>query len=263
MDKDNLRQIINVVATAAMIFVNYLANALPIGGKNTGELAGLYYNDPVRVSIIPSPYAFAIWGLIYLLLAFFVIYQALPSQKGNEISRKIGWWYSVTCLFNIMWIFFWHLLDHVYSIIPMLFLLLSLIMLYQKLETGKAGVSLVDRLAYKAPFSIYLGWITVATVVNVSVFIVTVPSLHQFFLSIASAEIWSILVLVVATLIGSATAFVKKDYLYPLVLVWALFAIATRNDFSSTISIISIICASLMLIDSIVVVILRVRNKTI
>jgi len=121
----------------------------------------------------------------------------------------------------------------------------------------------VDRLAYKAPFSIYLGWITVATVVNVSVFIVTVPSLHQFFLSIASAGIWSILILVVATLIGSATAFIKKDYLYPLVLVWALFAIATRNDFSSTISIISIICASLMLIDSIFVVILRVRNKTI
>ena len=263
MDKDNLRQIINIIATAAMIFVNYLANALPLGGRNTGELASLYYNDPIKVSIIPSGYAFAIWGVIYLLLAFFVVYQALPSQKGNEISRKIGWWYSVTCLFNIMWIFFWHLLDHVYSIIPMLFLLLSLIMLYQKLEIGKAGVSLVDRLAYKAPFSIYLGWITVATVVNVSVFIVKIPSLRQFFLSIASAEIWSILVLVVATLIGSATAFIKKDYLYPLVLVWALFAIATRNDFSSVIGVTSLICALLMLIDSIVVVILRVQNKTI
>ena len=101
--KDTLRQISVVLTILATIVVNALANALPINGQNTGQIS-----DRFHVYFVPAGYVFSIWGLIYLGLIAFAIFQALPSQRENPRLRKVGWWIALGGLANIAWIFLWH-----------------------------------------------------------------------------------------------------------------------------------------------------------
>jgi len=103
MNKDTLRQVFVIIATVGMITVNALANILPFNGITTGEVS-----DQFKVYFVPAGYVFSIWGLIYILLIVFSIYQALPAQKENPALRKIGWWYVLGSVVNSIWIFLWH-----------------------------------------------------------------------------------------------------------------------------------------------------------
>lgn len=247
MMKDLIRQVVNVVLTAAVIFVNYLANGLPLGGKNTGEIAAYFNQEPTLVKIIPAPYAFSIWGLIYIGLIAFVIYQLLPSQRENQISRSIGWWYALSCVGNIVWIFVWHMTDTVWSFIPMFLILASLIMVYLKAGIFNKNASPMEKLFYFVPFSLYLGWITVASIVNISSTIVLVPQLREFFLGIVDASMWSVIILAAGMAISGLNTLTRKDYVYPLVTIWAYVAIAVRNGFSSNIGITALVCSGIIL----------------
>lgn len=246
--KDLIRQVVNAVLTAAVIFVNYLANGLPLGGKNTGEIAAFFNQDPTLVKIIPAPYAFSIWGLIYIGLIAFVIYQLLPSQRDNPVSRSIGWWYALSCIGNIVWIFVWHLTDTTWSILPMLLILVSLIMVYLKAGIFGKNASSMEKLFYFVPFSLYLGWITVASIVNISSTIVVVPQLRDFFLGITDATMWSVIILAAGMAISGLNTLTRKDYVYPLVTIWAFIAIAVRNSFSSNIGTTALVCSGIILL---------------
>jgi hypothetical protein len=217
--KGLFRQISVVVAVIVTITINALADILPINGLGTGEIS-----DSFKVFFVPSGYVFSIWGLIYLGLIAFAVYQALPAQKQNARLDAISGWFLLSSLANCAWIFLWHYQLFVLTLLAMLTLLGSLIMIYVKLDIGKSVVSGGEKWWVRVPFSIYLGWVSVATVANVSDVL--------YFLgwtggAIAPQE-WAAILLAVATVLGVLMAFTRKDTAYLLVLVWAFIGIALK-----------------------------------
>ena len=220
MNKDFIRQIINVLAVVVMITINILANALPINGQNTGEISDLF-----QVFFVPAGYVFAIWGLIYIGLAAFAIYQALPAQRENPRLRKIGYWFLLSCVANSVWIFMWHYNLFPLSLLVMLVLLASLLVIYLRLDVGRTRVSTLERWCVNIPFSVYLGWITVATVANVTD---VLYDLGWNGFGIAP-ETWAVIMLIIAAGLGVAMAVTRRDVAYLLVLVWAFAGIGVKQ----------------------------------
>ncbi|MFN2152224.1 MAG: tryptophan-rich sensory protein, partial [Anaerolineales bacterium] len=128
MNKNVIRQILVVLATLATIVVNGLANALPINGLGTGEISDMF-----DVFFVPAGYVFSIWGLIYLGLLAYSVYQALPSQRENAALQKIGYLYIWSSVANIVWLFFWHYLLFPLTLLAMLVILGLLIAIYLRL----------------------------------------------------------------------------------------------------------------------------------
>ena len=218
--KDILRQISVILTIAATIVVNTLANALPINGQNTGEIS-----DRFRVYFVPAGYVFSIWGLIYLGLIAFAIFQVLPSQRENPRLRATGWWITLGGLANIAWIFLWHYEQFPLTVVAMLILLGSLIATYLRLGIGRSSVSTIQKWAARVPFSIYLGWITVATVANITS---VLDYLKWDGIGIAP-EIWMAIILIAVLVIAALMNFTRRDIAYALVLLWALAGIAIKH----------------------------------
>lgn len=220
MNKDTLRQLINVISLIIALTVNGLANALPLNGRMTGAIS-----DSFAVYFVPAGYVFAIWGIIYIGLLAFGIYQALPSQRENPRLRSLGYWFALSCLANSVWIFFWHYLLFPLTLIAMLTLLVSLIVIYQRLRIGRAPVSAVERWTVNVPFSVYLGWITVATIANVTD-LLEYWKWNGFGLS---GPVWAVILLAVASAVAYLIAQMRRDVAYLLVLVWAFIGIAVKQ----------------------------------
>ncbi|MGC9334951.1 MAG: tryptophan-rich sensory protein [Anaerolineae bacterium] len=220
MRKDTIRQITNVLALVATIVLNGLANALPLNGLTTGEIS-----DRFDVYFVPAGYVFSIWGLIYLALSAFAVYQALPSQRDNPRLRSIGYLFALSCVANIAWLFFWHYELFPLTIVAMVALLLLLIAVYLRLGIGSTAVSTIEKWLVRVPFSIYLGWVTVATVANATSLL---DYLNWDGWGI-SPEIWTVIMLLITTAITWAVALTRGDIAYTLVIVWALVGIAVKH----------------------------------
>jgi benzodiazapine receptor len=218
--KDTVRQVINVVATLLVLVVNGLANSLPINGQTSGEIS-----DRFQVYFVPAGYVFSIWGLIYLALIAFSIYQALPAQRNNPHLRSIGYLYALSCAANAVWLFLWHYEIFVLTVFVMLALLLLLIAIYLRLGIGRTRVSAAETWLVRVPFSIYLGWITVATVANVT----TLLDYLNWGGWGLSPEAWAVIMLVAAAAIASAVSLTRGDIAYILVIVWAFIGIAVKQ----------------------------------
>jgi hypothetical protein len=157
-------RLINALTLAGMLVVNALANALPLNGKNTGEIS-----DSYPVLFTPAGYVFSIWGLIYIALIGFAVFQALPGQKTNPRINRIGGWFALSNILNMAWLFAWHWEVLWLSVVFMLGLLASLLVIYTRLEIGvHARTSPLEQALVDFPFSLYLGWISVATIANLS-----------------------------------------------------------------------------------------------
>jgi hypothetical protein len=217
--KNTLRQAAVVLVTLATITINILANALPINGLNTGAIS-----DTFHVYFVPAGYVFAIWGIIYIGLIAYAIYQALPSQRDNPRLKATGWWVVLGGLANSAWIFLWHYQIFVGTLGAMLILLATLIVTYLNLGTGKTKVSRGERWAVQIPFSIYLGWITVATVANVTD-VLDFLKWNQFGIG---ASTWMVIILGAVLVIAGLMNFLRRDIAYALVILWALAGIAAR-----------------------------------
>ncbi|TFF88271.1 MAG: hypothetical protein EU550_01615, partial [Promethearchaeota archaeon] len=158
-------QVLNIIGFIATIVINSLANILPIGYGNTGVLS-----DDIPNLFVPIGLTFSIWSVIYILLGLFVIYQARDvfKKEGEKIDMpfqdKISFYFILSSVANIVWIFLWHYKQIFLSLIAMLVLLISLLVIYISLNIGKAEVSRNVKLFVHLPFSVYLGWITVATI---------------------------------------------------------------------------------------------------
>ena len=218
--KDKLRQIIGIITIIATIAINGLANALPINGQNTGEIS-----DRFAVYFVPAGYVFSIWGLIYLGLIVYAIFQALPAQRENPRLRATGWWIFLGGLANITWIFLWHYEQFPLTLIAMLILLATLIITYLRLGVGRSPASRAEKLAAHLPFSIYLGWITVATVANVTSLL---EGLAWDGFGIAP-EIWMGIVLTAVLGIALLMNFTRRDVAYAAVILWALAGISIKH----------------------------------
>lgn len=220
MSKDTLRQAVNALSVIITITVNILANALPLNGQNTGEIS-----DRFQVFFVPAGYVFSIWGIIYIGLIAFAIYQALPSQKENLRLRSLGWLFAISGLFNVAWLFTWHYNAFGLSVIVMLTLLVLLIASYLKLNMGKTRVSTAEKWTVDIPFSVYLGWISVATIANVTDWLYWV-GWNGFGLA---PQVWAVIMLVVASLLGLLMALTRRDSGYLFVFVWSFIGIALKQ----------------------------------
>ena len=182
-------KILNAIGVVGTVVVNTLANTLPINGLNTGELSDMYPN-----LFTPAGYVFSIWGVIYLLLLAFTYYQFSSRSKDEGYIEKIGYLFIVSCLANIAWIFLWHYLYVEVSLIAMFILLGSLIGIYLKLDIGRSEASQDEKRFVHLPFSVYLGWITVAPIANVTAALVK-NGYTELFLG---AQTWTALMIVIA-----------------------------------------------------------------
>ncbi|MBN2394759.1 MAG: tryptophan-rich sensory protein [Anaerolineae bacterium] len=218
--KDRTRHIVVVLTILVTLIVNILANALPINGLDTGEIS-----DRFQVYFVPAGYVFSIWGLIYIGLIAFAIFQALPSQRDNPRLRATGWWITLGGVANSTWIFLWHYEQFPLTLIAMLVLLATLIVTYLRLGISRTKVSTAETWAVRVPFSIYLGWITVATAANVTSLL---DYLNWGGFGIAP-EIWMGIVLVAVLVIATLMAFTRRDVAYALVLLWALAGISVKH----------------------------------
>jgi hypothetical protein len=221
MNKDTVRQVVNVLALIAVIVVNWLANALPLNGQTQGEIS-----DRFDVFFVPAGYAFSIWGLIYLGLIAFAVYQALPTQRENARLRRVGYLFALSCVANITWLFLWHYEVFVLTLVAMLALLLLLIAIYLRLDIGRAQVGGVERWLVDVPFSVYLGWITVATIANVTV-VLDYLGWNGWGIS---PQAWTVIMLFTGLVIATAMSLTRGDVAYSLVLIWAYAGIAVKHQ---------------------------------
>ncbi len=216
--------ILNLVGFIGTVVVNALATTLPINNITTGELSDLYPN-----LFVPTGLTFAIWGLIYILLGIFVVYQLLPSvrrdaQKADFIQR-IGALFFISCLANIGWIYAWH-----YKIVPlslalMLILLGSLLAIYLRLNVGKSEAPKAVKFSVHLPFSVYVGWITIATIANITALLVNI-NWNAWGLG---EQVWAVAVIIVGIAIALSVLFTRKDIFYTLVIDWALLGILLKR----------------------------------
>ena len=211
------------VAYVAMVAVNYLANGLPINNRSTGEISDAYPNI-----FTPAGLAFSIWGLIYLLLAGYVLYQFISfrkesGQKKEGFLKKINILFIATSLANISWIFAWH-----YDFIGLAVLLMAglLVLLIKIADILRAErLTAQEKLFISTPFSVYFGWITVAAIANITVFLVSI-GWNGF--GIADF-IWTSMILLVGALIGVLRLRKDKNIAYGLVLIWAYLGILFKH----------------------------------
>jgi hypothetical protein len=220
MSKDSLRQFANLFSVILALTVNVLASALPLNGQNTGEIS-----DRFQVFFVPAGYVFAIWFLIFVGWIAFAIFQFIPAQKESPRLRNLGYWFALSGVFNAAWLFCWHYNLVGLSVLVMLTLLGTLIISYLKLDVGRAAVSSAEKWAVDVPFSVYLGWISVATVANITSWLYSI-NWNGFGIT---PQVWAMIMLVVASLIGVLMTLSRKDSGYLFVFVWAFAGIAVKQ----------------------------------
>jgi hypothetical protein len=206
-----------------MIVVNAMANILPINGIDTGVVSDSYPN-----LFAPAGLTFSIWGVIYLLLAGYTLYQygLLQGDKSKvktELLRKVGIVFSVSSVVNAAWIFSWHYRQIGLSVLLMLVLLLSLIYINETIK--KEQLDQKEKLFIRLPFSVYFGWITVATIANITTLLVDI-GWNGFGIPEA---VWMVLIIVVGLAIGAVTMIRNRDIAYGLVIIWAYTGILIKH----------------------------------
>ena len=239
---------LNIMAFLFTVLVNGLAGSTTIlGGKNTAQIS-----DANPTLITPAGYVFSIWGVIYILLGVFVVFQALPSEKGKDYQKRIGWLFVLSSLLNIAWLFLWQFEYLSLSVVLMFLLLATLISIYLRLNIGKSTASLREKLAVHAPFSVYLGWITIASIANVAV---TLVSINWDGFGI-NPETWATLIIIIALLITLIVIATRKDVAYGLVIIWALIGIAVKQSENQNIVMITEISAIIVAVALAAVILL-------
>jgi hypothetical protein len=251
MNKDIIRQISVVIALIITIAVNIMSNAIPFNGLTAGEIA-----DSFDVYFVPAGYVFSIWSVIYLALIAYAVFQLLPPQQENPRLRQTGWWFVLSCAANSIWLFLWHYAYFALSVVAMLTLLISLIVIYLRLGVGRQAVSAGERWFAHLPFSVYLGWITVATIANITAFLDYI-NWNGFGIS---PEIWTFIMLVVAIGIAGLMAYSRQDIAYLLVLIWAFIGIGVEQSDTSQVANAAYLAAAIVAVFVILVIIQKFRQ---
>ena len=251
MRNNNAIKWLNVIAYLAMIAINILANTTILGGRRTNEVSDMY-----PTLLTPAGYAFSIWSVIYILLAGFIIYQFRSQTASRDSVQRIGIWFAISCLLNLSWLLLWQYLYIELSVVVMVLLLITLIVIYlrtRRITNPTTG----EKWLVKLPFSIYLGWISVATILNVAISL-RKNEWNGFGLSDAS---WAVIMLCVGGLIAVLVSYLHRDYVYPLVFVWAYIAIAIKQQDTKQVMMTALIAAGILFIHAIWLFITRRRAR--
>jgi hypothetical protein len=226
-----LRQWLTVVAVIMAIAINGLSNAYPPAGKNTGEVSNTILRG---VLITPASYAFAIWGLIYIGLIAYSLYQVLPAQRDRPTFAKVSWAIIGACLFQMAWLYLFLTYQFWLSVVLMLGILACLAFGY--VQTRSVSPTRKIRWFLQAPISLYFSWITVATVVNIAgaIYAMAIPTdrLETFSGVIGASNggwLATVIMMGISTGLAAIVGLKYKDAVYPAVVLWALCAIAIRH----------------------------------
>ena len=237
-----LRYILVIVSLLAVIITNALANILPLNGQTTGEIS-----NRLPVLFTPAGYVFSIWSLIYLLLIIWVIGLWRNRSNEDELYERRSLLFILSCVFNIAWIFLWHYEYFLLTVVVMISLLLTLIALYHTYPLQN------NRLSSRLPISIYLGWISVATIANIS-YVLTVYEWSGWGLS---DPLWAVIMMTVGAALALHIRFHYYDIAYPSVFIWAFIGIAVKNGFEELL----VMTAALFLSAVLLVGIIFIRKK--
>lgn len=218
-------QLLNIGALVLVLVLNGLSNGGLVPERSIGDVSDNFEN-----LFTPAGITFAIWGLIYLALVAFAIYQGRDLFRGSKIDppflRQIGPWFVISCLANSIWLFPWLYQRPALAMVLMLLLLLSLLVIYLQLEIGVLPVSRTEKWLVHAPFSMYLGWITVATIANATIAL----QANEWTGWGLSEQTWSTVMVSAAGVIGFGIALLRADLIYGLVVIWALWGIIIARD---------------------------------
>ena len=220
---------LNLIFFVGMIVINVLANTLPLGLGNTGEISNRYPN-----LFTPAPITFSIWGVIYILLAIFIVYQF--GLFGNmavsdTVVRLVGPWFILSCIMNICWIFTWHYDYTGLSMVFMLGLLVTLIFITSRLTSDNV-IRITDMLRMPLAasisviaFEIYVGWICVATIANLSALLVKV-NWNRFGMM---DQFWTIVMLIIGAIIGAIFVSLRSQYMSAVAIMWAYCGVLIKH----------------------------------
>lgn len=210
----------SIAAFIIVIFVNYISNALPLNGLTQRDLSDRYTS-----LFTPAAFTFSIWGVIYLALAAFVVYQALPAQRNNTLVSKVSKLFIISCFTNIAWLFAWHYEFVSLSLLVMFGILATIVTIYRTLNINIRQATWKERLFLRLPFSMYTAWITVATMANISV-VQNAMGWDDVFMSATS---WTLLKLAIVGVIGAIVVLKRLDFIYGFVIAWAAFGIMSKQ----------------------------------
>lgn len=238
MNRDVIRQIVNVIAVIATLAVNSLSQVLPFNGQTSAEIANRYAD---RTFFLPANYVFSVWGVIYIGMIAFAIFQALPSQRENPRLRRIGYWFAVSGIANATWLVLFHWNQFALSTIAMIVLLACLLRIYLVLRDGQP-ISALEFWTTRIPMSIYFAWITVATVANFT-YVGVDANWDGFGIAYST---WGAIMLVVAGIIAGFVAVRYRDIAYMGVIVWAFAGIVVRHSAVSEVALAAAVMAVLV-----------------
>lgn len=219
----SLYSFMNIFGLVIMLTLNTLAVTLPLNGYNTGELSDRYPN-----LFVPIGLTFAIWGLLYICLTGFVVYSVIidrnHSNRHENPLKSYSPLFLLSCLLNALWIVCWHYLLIAQSVVVMFALLLTLIVLSNRLK-DRRGSTVIEDFFIRGSISLYLGWISVAFIANIAAYLVSLkPQSYGL-----SEVTWTIIVMIVAALLALYSSIVKRDGLYSVVVLWALYGIYLKH----------------------------------
>lgn len=236
MSRFSLSSLAVIVAYLGTVVVNALAITLPIGGLTTQEVSALY-----PALFVPAGYVFSIWSVIYLGLGAYAVVQALPAFARLEGVRGVAWWFVLSGVLNCVWLILWQTL-HIYWTVPvMIGLLLTLVVIYRRLG-AEPPAGAAERWLVRLPFSIYLGWISVATIANIADALV-----HGGWGGWGISDVtWTLIMLGVASALGYAMLLRRRDLAYALVLVWAFVGIAVEQRQEQTVYLAAFVAAGVV-----------------
>jgi hypothetical protein len=219
---------LNLIGLLIVLTVNALANILPINGYNTGQISGFYPNY-----FVPAGFTFAIWGIIYLLLIGFVFCSFFAAfgrfdEAGKKAIDALSPLFQISCLLNAGWIVVWHYLYLATSLLIMVCFLVLLILLFLRIKPYKLSMPVFHRIWIHHAFLVYLGWISVATIANTTALFVG----FGWDGSPLSPETWSILLIIIAMVLGFFMVGRQKEPAFGFVLSWAFYGIyaGQHND---------------------------------
>ncbi|MFN8619542.1 MAG: tryptophan-rich sensory protein [Chloroflexota bacterium] len=240
MDRDLRRQLLTVVTYVITVIVNGAAVAIPLGGMTTAQISDLF-----PVPIVPANYVFSIWSAIYLLLLGFTVWQALPSRRTDPTLRRLGYLPALTGVLNTVWVLLWQYQVFALTVPVMIALLATLIAIWLRVrEPREVAPAAAQGWLVALPFSVYLGWITVATIANITQMLYW-AGVREVLLS---GPAWGALILVVGLAIATVMVLRGRDIAYGMVIAWAYAGIAAKQSAVELVPAVAIAGAAWMLL---------------
>lgn len=216
--------ITNFLSVILVLLINGLSQSQRWNNTTVGEISNKFGN-----LFTPAPYAFSIWGLIFLMLIIYGIYQlysAFSNTPDSHYIEKTSWWFTLANIGNASWVVAFTYDQILLSVGIMIIILVSLLQVVVRTNMNKEKVSFKVHALVRTPISLYAGWITVATIANFSAYFASIDLMGSELTQI----IWTIALITIAVLLNTLMVWTRNMHTYGAVAVWALLAIYIRHD---------------------------------